>query len=340
MNTTYNITFLIKSVATLMFATACGTVTSQTVTVGNVIGCYDNETLVPVYAENLEDIAAITLYISMDTVNAELIGLQDINDIFNGGTFISNQDGNILKITWFSSSSVDLDSGLMFNVNVVFNSGVAELNVLEGSEFSNSNLDIIDITFVNGLITDILDIQPLPVTQSVNLGGSAEFSFDFANIDDFSYQWQINYGQQWQNIVDDNFFNGATTNILKISNVSQDFNNLKFRCETYNDSCSGYTKENYLVVLPASVYENKKAERKIYPNPVNEVLHLTLSNEYSGGFVQVSDINGKILDKYSLSENDYLKGVIDLNMEEYKKGMYLISVFENRMINTFKVIRN
>ena len=344
MNKTRKISFLLKGVVALMYAASAKSATSQTtVAAGNVIGCHDYEVLIPVFAENLEDVAAVTLYIYMDTVNTGFIGLQDINNEFEGGSFISNLDENVLKITWFSTSSAEIDSGLMFNIKVIFKTGVANPDILDSSEFADSNLGIIEnITYVDGSITDISNVQPLPEIQSVELGSNTDISLDYANADNFDYQWQINYGQQWQDIVDDNTFNGVTTNMLVVSDVSQELNNVKFRCEIDGENCSGYTKESSLHVLPGGIGETVAETSIVYPNPVNDVLHLTLSGEYKENcLVRFSDVYGRAVMEYVLTRADYQNKNAGIDMNNYPRGLYFISVNENsNRVKTFKVLKN
>lgn len=77
-------------------------------------------------------------------------------------------------------------------------------------------------------------------------------------------------------------------------------------------------------------------ELKLYPNPTTDIINIEVQDLASGGYYEFRNIIGKRLLSGSLD-----KAVTTLNIEEYNKGIYLVTIFDakgNRQV-TKKVLK-
>ena len=74
-----------------------------------------------------------------------------------------------------------------------------------------------------------------------------------------------------------------------------------------------------------------------YPNPVTDLLRLSIENFETISFsVQLIDMNGNLLQSDIFRSKD-----ITIDMSQFKPSVYYLEVIENnRMIKTFKIIKN
>jgi len=75
-----------------------------------------------------------------------------------------------------------------------------------------------------------------PVPAIVCEGDNAYFSIDAVSMLEIYYQWQINCGSGWVDIINDNTFSGSTTNYLTIHNTNLAMNGCLIRCKVSNDA--------------------------------------------------------------------------------------------------------
>lgn len=77
-------------------------------------------------------------------------------------------------------------------------------------------------------------------------------------------------------------------------------------------------------------------ELKLYPNPTTDFINIEVQDLEEGGYYEFRNIIGKQLLSGSLE-----KAVTTLNIEEYNKGIYLVTIFDasgNRLV-TKKVLK-
>jgi len=79
-------------------------------------------------------------------------------------------------------------------------------------------------------------ITKKPVPAIVCEGDDAVFSLDAVSMLQIYYQWQINCGNGWVDIINDNIYSGAQTNTLTINNATLNMNYCAFRCIVSNDA--------------------------------------------------------------------------------------------------------
>jgi hypothetical protein len=81
----------------------------------------------------------------------------------------------------------------------------------------------------------------------------------------------------------------------------------------------------------------------LYPNPVNngEVLHLNISKLYGNATsvdISIMDQKGALLTEQSLAPG--LNGTIEIDMDNYLSGVYILRVIGNNTTHHYKIIKN
>jgi hypothetical protein len=74
----------------------------------------------------------------------------------------------------------------------------------------------------------------------------------------------------------------------------------------------------------------------VYPNPTNGLLNIETSVTYGIIYLELTDISGKSLAKYSFHDHN----LIQINFEGFHSGLYYVNIHTDTNIFTFKVIKN
>ncbi len=174
--------------------------------------------------------------------------------------------------------------------------------------------DIFGCTTVSDTVR--IFVFPLPATPIISISNDTLFS-------------SSNFGNQWY--MNSNLMNGETDSILVITDFSA----------TYSvkviDSISGCsaTSSNFV-----GVDENTSigVRYSIYPNPTFDQCHLILfSTDNTDVRVELTDISGKLLMKKEFQNISRIEDVLDLS--NYEKGMYLLTLQNNKGLVTQKIVK-
>lgn len=159
--------------------------------------------------------------------------------------------------------------------------------------------------------------QTQPTNVSANTGSTSYFKATANNA--MHYQWQVNNGTGYQNLMNAGSYNGTTTDSLIITNVNLGLSNNYYRCIATNGICSDTSNYGILTVSQGNGISQLQAESiNIYPNPatnqiniVSNAVHYPLSytvyNEF-GQALLVGDLksNTTSLDISSLATGNYV----------------------------------
>lgn len=128
------------------------------ITIGDVIAD-PGEVLVPVYMENFSDLAAMTIYIDIDTEVVDFVGIA--NMAFNG-TWIEGYNNNRIQIEWIKELKFPFtgednpEDGHLLDLRLEYRGGFqTHLNFIANAcEFTNASLGSIEgVEFVGGSIS-------------------------------------------------------------------------------------------------------------------------------------------------------------------------------------------
>ena len=81
-------------------------------------------------------------------------------------------------------------------------------------------------------------ITSQPCSKSTLIEKTVVFSLNAVDIEPLKYQWQTIKADKWANLKDDDLISGASTDMLKISNVSESLSGNRYRCMVTNSEHS------------------------------------------------------------------------------------------------------
>jgi len=168
-------------------------------------------------------------------------------------------------------------------------------------------------------------ITTQPTDQTVNIGNDATFSFN-DTLTGATYQWQMDAGTGYSNLSNAGQFSGADTKTLTIASTTMSNNNTLYRCiVTESTSCMDTTNVSNLTVIDnTSIGELNNSLVKLFPNPSNGIITLTLAH-HSNGQIILTDILGKEVLSKSFTSNE-----VQLNLKSLEsKGTYFAKVLDS-----------
>lgn len=248
---------------------------TATVSIGTVKSCADQDVLVSVNGSNLFNIKALTLYINVDPALATFISLENIDVQLNKVLYNFIISPPKIAVSWTDLTVANFSDKKLFDLKFHVNkSGLGPLGFMAGCQISDVLLQDVPTSWLNGTIepaNPIITGQPKDI--SVKPGKSAGFEVISANA--ANYQWERSRdGLTWQQIIDNDDFNGSTTNLLTIYNVQASMTNDKFRCFAGNGACITISDFANLTVESASSVENERSALNLrignHPNPFDE----------------------------------------------------------------------
>jgi len=210
------------------------------------------------------------------------------------------------------------------------------VDIVSRPEYFNGRLD--DIAFWDRALTnieigglhaaDICSADPFtsqPTDQTVIAGNEATFSFT-DSLTAASYQWQMDGGTGYSDLSNAGQFSDTDTDSLIISSTTMGNNNTLYRCiVTESTSCLDTTDVSTLTVNDnTSITELNISLVKLFPNPSNGVITLTLA-EHSNGQIILTDILGKEVLSKRFNSNE-----VQLNLKSLEfKGTYFANVLDS-----------
>ncbi len=178
-------------------------------------------------------------------------------------------------------------------------------------------------------------ISQQPQTQFVIVGSNAQFIIDApANV---SKQWQQDAGLGFMNLTNAGPYSGVNTDTLTISNVQLTMNNFLYRCilaDSSGNGCHNTSNPANLYVSITGLNEVFQIELKIYPNPVNGMLNLSVPIKLNAASIKVYNLLGMEVFSTQL-ENDHELDVTLLN-----SGMYVLELEQDNYVGRSTFIKN
>lgn len=189
--------------------------------------------------------------------------------------------------------------------------------------------------------TDMVDVisNPLPtvtgvVDQTVYLASSASAQFTVP-AGASSYQWQTDIGFGFQDLSDAGQYSGTSTNTLTVSNLTVlNNNNQQFRCVVANGICSDTSDTGILSVIDnVSLDEMEVQLISVFPNPVEDILTVSVDELLLGQSFNVIDESGRII-----SSGEFTSLQNELDLHDLNPGTYFITTRQSQ-VNQIKFIK-
>ena len=307
---------------------------------------FDNANKPDAIASNLPENTAGSVSVFTWTVNNGQCGSDaDEVRITNHKTIIANA-GDDKKLcdenqTSLSGNNPDPYSGYwkVSNTQVVFDNSAyyntTASNIRHGQTIFTWTIDIpvcgsnSDEVVVSSYTSAHIDEQPADLT--VTEGEQAQFSIKVSG-DVQSYQWFKDNLQ----INDDTRISGSGTENLIITNSRQNDAGT-YKC-VFIDYC--YEQEHtsgqaHLTVNASSTGfdELKNSGISIYPNPNNGIFNITNSNEKIQSIKILNTQGSVIYQKDKPGDN-----IIPVNISDYSKGIYILSINKNKKQLHYKIV--
>ena len=316
------------------------------VKMGEYAGCSNTEIGIPIGVENFEDVAALTLYIKVNTDQVEFVGVENINEVFLSGDFFGeiNLQSQVITLTWFSMTPVNLDDGIMCSIRVLLKGDFVNLNFQNECEIGRSDLSVIDnVEYRNGTLAALNNMEVDPVSQSLIEGSKATITV-IGLPGQVTCQWQVGQGEDWTNLTETSPYSGTQTPQLDIQPVSAGMTNYFYRCLLTSNSCSEGSLSSELLVTPNGVGgwngNIESAALLVYPNPVASHLNCTVNADLpSAEWIVVTIAGTKVLYQQLgdlTSGQELLLNTADLN-----QGIYIIKLMSRgKLVAVQKFLRN
>lgn len=173
-----------------------------------------------------------------------------------------------------------------------------------------------------------------PANQTATVGSNAQFTVS-ASETGATYQWQSNTGLGWQAIFNAGQYSGATSDTLRISNVTVANNNQAFRCIISSGSCTDTSETAVLTVVDNSGIENSAdlGVISLFPNPAKDQITLKGSAAMIGKTYRIVNQEGKVVVTGILAGEQQL-----LSLENLPAGMYTLHIGSEEK-QSFKIIK-
>ena len=273
--------------------------------------------------------SAQTLSVAVNTTPAIPSSISGISSVCSGtsNTFgVSSASGStsytwVLPIGWTGTSITN-------SILATANGTGGEITVTANNSCGSSTPQTLSITTNPSPI-----INTQPTNTQVNIGNQAIFT---TSATAGTYQWQVDSGSGFQNIINGGQFNGATTNTLTVSNTTMANNTNQYRCVVTSNSCSATsTLATLTVINNIGLNEAEQLNKlEIYPNPTSNSVIVRCNNNLLGSKYEIVDNTGRVvLSGALLNENQIVE------LTTLSAGIYSFRVI-GQLSKTIKLSKN
>jgi len=208
------------------------------VTIVSAESCADREVVVSVVANDLMNIAAITLKITFNNEKLVLSGIENISEELEG--LVTNLTNNppMVAIAWSNVIPVNFENSKLFDLRFITRDTPGEVYFDNGCEIADKEFNIIQADYLDGIVGDarpVITEQPYDVRK--NSGSEASFTVTAVNASGYQWERSSDNGLSWNELTDDEAFTGAKAAKLRIEKVLMGLNGTMFRCITKNELC-------------------------------------------------------------------------------------------------------
>jgi len=144
-----------------------------------------------------------------------------------------------------------------------------------------------------------------------------------------TYQWQLNNGAGWINLVNLGQYLGATSDSLVISGISSTMNNYYYRCIV--TSCTTDISDVAVLTVASGIGfgESTLDQLTISPNPTNGLVSLNMDVL---GTYELLTLDGRVLES-GTAKKEY-------DLTKYPKGVYHLRLSTDQGTRVLKVVKN
>jgi len=185
----------------------------------------------------------------------------------------------------------------------------------------------------NNCATPVITSQPQ--NQLVDLGLNATFNIQTASTP-FSYQWQLDSGTGFKNLIDAGQYSGTGTATLKITNVQLNNDQHLFRCILKDGSCEDTSGSAKLALknTTSSWGETLSSGVTFFPNPTScEGLHIKVNELLIGSSFHICDALGNEIFSGNIANTETW-----IDLKDFEKGLFIVTISDKTPI-VFRFIK-
>lgn len=319
---------------TIGFGVAFEAYSQPVVSMPEVAGCVGDKLLLPVYVDDFNDIEAFSIDVVIDTTTVSFLDVEQAHEDLSSGPLLSNllDNGNetVITIVWFGNSAINLHDTSLLYLNVEILADQAEFKFGEDCELVLSDYTVAeDAVFSDGRIIQWDNLTPALSDSALSEGQSVKLTLPA--LYDLQYQWQIASGDDWKNLNEDNLYEGTSSEVLSIRDVSEDMRNQALRCILSAGSCTEITEEVELKFAPVGINENDGVDKSpihFYPNPVDEYLYCRVMHSIEKAQISVYNSTGQRMKQWDI-ENLNPGQVVKFAVSDLKTGWFMVRLESN-----------
>jgi hypothetical protein len=209
----------------------------QTIKIDTVSACPGDTILVPVTATDLVNMAAISLAIGYNPNVATYLAMTNVNPLIAGAMANAvSVPAHEIRVGWFTmgSAGVNIPSGKLFDLRMIYMGGAANLIIDPSSELSDNNYNLIPATLIPGRVqpAPIPSITQQPQHAYACPGSTKVISLMATNATTFG--WEILNNGTWTPLINAGNYSGVNTSDLNITTILPSMHLNQYRCRIDN----------------------------------------------------------------------------------------------------------
>lgn len=228
--------------------------------------CPGDELVFSLMVENLNNAAAISLFIGYDSTVLTYNGHTNVHPQFGGLlTNAMSTPQTRVGIFWTNMAGASLLSGVLVDLQFTYHGGNISLPFLSGCEIVDVNVNPISFSTSDGAVSALPPyIIEQPQNSSVTEGANALFTVlaDQAT----AYQWYEKQGNSWLALQNDATYNNVQSAALTINAVSPAMDGRYYACEvSAAGACTVFSDSASLSVLEPGTVLLSLANQQLCP---------------------------------------------------------------------------
>jgi len=300
---------------------------TQSFKIDSVQACIGDTASFTISMSTIDSVGAITLFIGYDTSMLYFINLENINPLASGTIFNDMADTGSLRkiaITGTYVYGVNFNSGIFGVLKFIVLAGNCPVHFLNNCEVADYRAEMIDINYLDGNLNvpDIPFITLQPSQLTINTSQNGFCRINALNTERF--QWQINQGNGWIDIQNNNTFQGYDNDTLFITQPGDSLDGAYFRC-TLSNPCLSIESDSVIIqVTGISVNEHNNLVFKLYPNPFHDFISVDFLKSTFIEEINIYKTDGKFVSK--LTKQIRSTHLVINQLIGLEKGVYLFEI--------------
>lgn len=305
--------------------------TAQTISIDSLKVCAAQEVIIPVTAENLTDVGALTLYVGFDSVNLTFVSVENIEPQLTGMSTNLMSNPMQLAFAWSNTLPVNFPNSKLFEIKFLTNGQNGNIWFNSGCEISDTGGYVINVAYHDG---HVASAQPFIILNPENVtvpeGTTAVFNVQAGNVTHYYWRESQDNGTSWIVLDDNGFYTGSNTSALSVLSPTVNYNGFLYQCMLINDQCQAYSAPATLTVDSLTSVSSKPFTKKTLvakPVPFQDFVTISFFPPCAGKTsLDILDILGKPEMSIQLPPSGEGLQHIQLSTADLKPGLYVARI--------------